>query len=380
MQIITLDPADRRQVRQFLELPFRLYRDVPQWVPPMQADARRQADRRRNPFFQHSAGEFFLALGADGRAAGRLAALDNRGYNEFNGERTAFFYLFECEHDREAAGRLFEAAFAWARQRGLQRCFGPKGFSVFDGVGLLVKGFEHRPAFGLPYNLPYYPELIEAAGFQPAGDTVSGYLSTSTEIPEKIERLAELVKKRRGLRVEPCATRADLRHVIPHLQKLYNDVLGQMARGAPLTDAEVHSLADHMLWFADPALIKIVVKEPAQPGQPAEPVGFLLAYPDVSAAMQRSGGRLFPFGWLHLLLEARRTEWVNVNGAGILPEYQGLGGTAILFSEMARSVKSRRFRHADLVQIATDNDKMQRELRDLGIDFYKTHRMYARDL
>ena len=109
-----------------------------------------------------------------------------------------------------------------------------------------------------------------------------------------------------------------------------------------------------------------------------DPVGFLFAYPDISAALQRTHGHLFPFGWLDMLLELKRTKWININGAGILGKYRGLGGTAILFSEMYKSVAESRYRYADVVQIGVENDKMQRELTDLGINFYKTHRLYQR--
>jgi len=143
--------------------------------------------------------------------------------------------------------------------------------------------------------------------------------------------------------------------------------------GAPLTDDEVASIANKLIWFANPHLIKIIEKD-------GKPVGFLFAYPDISGGIQRIKGRLYPFGWIQLMLEMKRTEWVNVNGAGILPEYQGLGGTAILFSEMCKSIIEGGFKHAELIQIGVDNDKMQRELRELGVDFYKTHRVYQRSL
>jgi hypothetical protein len=133
-------------------------------------------------------------------------------------------------------------------------------------------------------------------------------------------------------------------------------------------------MADQLEWFADPGLIKIVMK-----GE--ELVGFLLAYPDISAALQRTRGRVFPLGWLDWLIEMRRTPWININGAGIVERYRGLGGTALLFSELYKSVAANpRYRYADIVQISTANDRMQRELRALGIDFYKLHRMYRREL
>ncbi|MDE3089044.1 MAG: hypothetical protein KGJ80_06640, partial [Chloroflexota bacterium] len=374
MRIITIDTANSRHVRQFLALPFRIYRSVPQWVPPIDQDAHRMLDRRKHPFYRHSDAAFFLALDDSERAVGRIAVLENRNYNAYNKEATAFFYLFECEDARAASDALFDAAFEWARGRGLNKIIGPKGFSALDGMGLLVKGFEHRPALGIPYNPPYYPALIQAAGFEQTGDVVSGYLNASTaQFPEKIHAVAELVQKRRGLRVVRFKTRSDLQMLVPRLRDLYNASIEGTTGNVPLTDDEVKTLADQILWFADPRLIKVVMKDD-------ELVGYLFAYPDISAAIQRTRGRLFPFGWIDLLLELRRTRRININGAGIVEKYRGLGGTAILFSEMHKSVIEGKFIHADLVQIGVDNDKMQREMRDLGIDFYKAHRMYARDL
>lgn len=372
MDIDSVDSDDHQQVRQFLDLPFEIYRDIPQWVPPLRSDARLVLDKRRYPFYRHSEAAFFLAREGK-KITGRLAVLNNRRYNEYNREKTAFFYCFECVNNLETACALFEKAKAWARERGLDRIIGPRGFSVFDGMGLLVKGFEHRPAFGLPYNPSYYPRLIEGSGFIPDSDIVSGFLGADTRLPEQIFKASELIQKRRGLRVARYRTRRDLRALAPHLQSLYNTSLEGTTGNYPLTDEEVKLMADQMLWFADPKLIKIVMKDDT-------PVGFLFAYPDISAALQRTGGRLFPFGWLDLLFELKRTKWININGAGMLEKYRGLGGTALLFSEMYKSVAESKYRYADLVQIGAENDKMLRELRDLGIDFYKTHRMYRKEV
>jgi len=371
MKIVQIDTTNRRHVRLFLDLPFRLYHSTPQWVPPLDMDARRMLDRR-HAFYEHSDAAFFLA-NHDDRPVGRLAAIDNRNYNDFNHERTAFFYLFECGDDRAAAQALFEAAFDWARSRKLAQMVGPKGFTALDGMGLLVKGFEHRPAFGIPYNPSYYAALIEAAGFETVNDVVSGYMNPRMPFPQKIHEVAAMVQRRRGLHIARFKSRGELRQAVRLLHQMYNDALPGTSGNTPLTDADVKALADQFVWFADPKLIKIVMKGD-------EPVGFTLAYPDISAAVQRTRGRLFPFGWIDILLELRRTRWVNVNGAGIVEKYRGLGGTALLFSEMRKSVVEGGFEHADIVQVGVDNEKMQRELRDLGIAFYKTHRLYRRAL
>lgn len=373
MKVLPLDLNNKQQVFDFLHLPFSIYRDTPQWVPPLQRDERYRLDLKRFPFYKHSQALYLLAYEGT-RPIGRLAILNNRRYNEYNKTGTAFFYLFECENHPAATKALFEEGFAWARSQGLNRIAGPKGFTPMDGMGMLVRGFEHRPAFGLPYNPSYYADLVEAQGFVREGETVSGYIEADLQFPERIHPLAERLARRRGLRILHCHTRRDLRPLVSHLKTLYNDSLGGTEGGKPLTDEEVNSMASQLLWLADPKLIKLVMK-----GE--RPVGFLLAYPDVSAALQRTGGRLFPFGWLTLLLELHRTRWININGAGLLPEYRGSGGTAILYSEMFKSVtENPRYRHAEVVQIGIENENMQRDLENFGIDFYKMHRTYWRAL
>lgn len=373
MKILQLDLTNKKQVAAFLRLPFSIYRDIPQWVPSLQIDERLRLSPERFPFYKHSRASFFLAYEGT-HPVGRIAVLDNERYNDFNKTKKAFFYLFECENDIEAARALFNAAFDWARSRGLNQIHGPKGFTPLDGFGLLVKGFEHRPAFGLPYNPAYYVNLIESRGFVKEGESVSGYLGPSIQFPPRIHELAERIARRRGLHILRCSTRRELRALVPHFKDLYNHSLTGSEGSAPLTDEEIDSMANQLIWLADPKLVKLVMKGD-------KPVGFLLAYPDISDALQKTRGRLLPFGWLTLLLELHRTEWININGAGLLPEYRGSGGTAILFSEMFKSVtENPRYKHADIVQIGVENENMQREMANFGIDFYKMHRTYSRAL
>lgn len=380
MDIVQIDPANRSQRRDFLDLPFRLYQDNPLWVPPLAGAEQARMDKKKYPYYQHSQAAFFLAYRHD-RAIGRLAVLDNRPYNDHNGDSAAFFYLFECENEVEAANRLFGIGSDWARQRGLTRMLGPKGFTALDGLGLLVKGFEWRPALGLPYNPSYYQSLIEAVGFEKMSDIVSGYLGTGIRFPERIHQLAERVRERSGLRIARFHSRNDLRHVLKALKTLYNRVLEGTSEGTPISYEEIQSLADQLVWFADPNLIKVVMKSDPSGKQGEQPVGFLLAYPDISAALQKTRGRLFPFGWISLLRESQRTDWVNINGAGMVPEYRGLGGTAILYSEIFKSlIENPRYHHIEVVQVGLENDAMQRELQNFGVDFYKIHRTYQKIL
>ncbi len=380
MNIVQIDLNDRKQVQDFLNLPYRIYQDTPQWVPALVSDERLRLNQKRYPFYRHSSAAFFLAY-MDEIAVGRLAVLDNRHYNDYNQAKTAFFYLFECQPIPEAAYGLFERAFDWARAKGLTQMVGPKGFTALDGLGLLVKGFEKRPALGLPYNPPYYPELLEAMQFEKVSEIVSGYLGEQLVFPERIHELAARVRERRGLRITRFHTRRELRSAAGYLKELYNGALEGTSDGTPLTDEELQSMVNQVIWFADPNLIKIVMKVDESSPNGERPVGFLLAYPDISAALQKTKGRLFPLGWITILRELHKTDWININGAGMIEEFRGLGGTAILYSEMFKSVtENPRYRHAEVVQIGMENEKMQREMENFGVEFYKIHQTYRRSL
>jgi GNAT superfamily N-acetyltransferase len=375
MKIIEIQPEEKHLIRKFCEVPFSIYKDTSQWVPTLQGEVEGKFNHRKNPFYLHSEAAFFLAEAEDGTPIGRVAILNNRNHNEFNQEKTAFFTLFECIDDTSVSEALFSTAFEWAKERGLNKVNGPKGFTALDGLGLLVKGFEYRPAFGIPYNPEYYLRLIENAGFQAVGgDIASGFLDTDSTFPrEKMHEFSCRVQEKKGLKVINFRSRSDLRKLVPQLKDLYNGALGGTPGGVPLTDEEANQMADQLIWFADPRLIKVLYK-----GEKA--VGFLFAYPDISVALQRHRGKLWPLGWADYLAERKRTTWINVNGAGILEEYRGQGGTAILFSEMWKSVEGKHYTGGDIVQIGEDNTRMQNELMGLGITFHKKHRMYERTI
>jgi hypothetical protein len=372
--IDTIDTHSRAQVRRFIQFQFDLYAGHPQWVPPLYMDAEMMLNREKHPFFEHSDGDFFMAV-RDGRDVGRIAALENRHFNEYHHTRQAQFYFFDCIDDLEVAGALFEKVYAWARARGLDRVVGPKGLSSFDGYGIQVEGFEHRQMMTMMnYNYAYYPRLVEALGFTKEVDFVSCYLSAEAfHLPERVHRIAERVQRKGTLHVQRFKSKKELIAWAGRIGEAYNKTFIHNWEYYPLTEREIKFLIDNLMTVADHRLIKIITHD-------NEVVGFLLAFPDVSAALQRAHGRLLPFGLPDLLLEMRRTKWVSLNGAGILPEYQGIGGNALLYSEMENTIREFNFHEADLTQVAESAVNMRHDLENVGGRAYKNHRVYTRAL
>jgi len=374
LKVEQVDTNNKSQIKRFIELPFPMYTNTPQWVPPIRIDVAGALNRKKHPFYEHSFAEFFLAS-RDGKDIGRLAVLENTHYNAYHHTKRAQFYFFECIDDLEVANGLFSQAFEWAKKRGLDEIVGPKGFGALDGYGMLVEGFEHRQMFTMMnYNQAYLPKLIESLGFEKEVDFVSCYLNAdSFNLPERIHSIAERVQKRGTLKVERFQTKADLKAWAARIGKAYNQAFVNNWEYVPLTEREIQFVLDTILTIADPKLIKIISHD-------NEAVGFLLGFRDISEALQRSKGRLLPFGIIDIMLEMRRTKWVAMNGAGVLPEFQGRGGNALLYSEMEKTVKDFGFTDADLTQVAESAVEMRSDLINLGGKAYKNHRVFHRKL
>ncbi|MEN9562709.1 MAG: hypothetical protein RIR73_953 [Chloroflexota bacterium] len=375
LNIERVDTENKKQVRRFVELPFRIYADCPQWVPPLNVDAYNQLNRKKHPFHEHSDVEFFLAV-RDGHDVGRIAVIENKPFNQYHHEKTADFYLFECENDLEAATLLFNTAIEWAKARGLNKMIGPKGMGPLDGYGVLVFGHEHRQTMTmLNYNHSYYQSLVEAQGFIKEVDFVSCYLPADKfQIPERVKRITERVMQRGHLEIKTFKNKKELLGWADRIGTAYNNAFVNNWEYYPLTQREIDFVVENIMTIADHRLIKIVTH-----GE--DVVGFLFAFHDVSAAMQRAKGKLFPFGLLDILMDIRRTNTVAVNGMGILPEFQGHGGNALLYYAMGTTLlEFRQFVHVEMTQVAETTEQMRADLKNLNGVEYKNHRVYQKAL
>ena len=359
LSIEKIDTNNKVQVKRFVELPYRLYKDCPQWVPPLYLDAYLLLNRKKHPFYGHSDADFFLAV-RDGEVVGRICAANNKPFNEYHKTRKAQFYAFDAINDLQVARRLFDSVDDWARERGLDTVIGPKGLSPFDGYGILVEGFEQRQMMTMMnYNYDYYLQFVEALGFEKEVDFVSCYLpADSFKIPKRVENIAKRVMERGDLKVKKFKNKRELIQWAPRIGAAYNKAFIHNWEYYPFSAGDIKYAVDNIFLVADPRLIKVILHGD-------EIVGFLFAFPDVSAALQRAKGHLLPFGLIDILLEMKRTKTISGNGMGILPEYQGTGGNALLYYEMGKTVFGfHQLEHVEMTQVAETTRQMRADLKN----------------
>lgn len=372
IEIQKIDTSSFKQVDTFVRFHYDLYKGHPQWVPPIVGDIKTMLNRKKHPFYEHSDADFFLAR-RDGKAVGRIALLENKAFNQYHETKKANFYLFDTINDKEVVEALFDTAFAWCKQRGLDTLIGPKGFSLFDGYGIQIEGFEHRQMMTMMnYNYPYYAPLLEGLGFEKEVDFVSCYLSPEKfGLSEKAREVARRVEERGKFKVIRFKNKREMLAYATRIGEAYNKTFVNNWEYWPMTEREIKFVVDNVLMIAVPKLIKLMTYND-------EVVGFLFGFPDVSKALQRQGGRLTPWGILDLVREINNKEWISLNGAGVLPEFHGRGGNALMYYEMEKTIIDSGYRNAELTQVAETAVQMRKDLITQGGVPYKNHRVFRR--
>ncbi len=372
LEVKKVNTESKGEVDEFVKFPFRIYKDVEQWVPPIITDIKLMLNKNKHPFYEHSDAEFFT-IRENRKIVGRIGLLENKSYNAYHDKKQASFYLFECIEDKSVADKLFEVALDWVKGRGLNYLLGPKGLSPFDGYGFLVEGYERRQMMTMMnYNKPNYPQYAEENGFSKEVDWVSCYTHIPDfKLPPKVKEVSDRVEELGKFKVEKFSNKRELKKWAWRIGQAYNNTFVNNWEYYPLTDNEIKFTLDNIMVVAVPDLIKVITYK-------GEVVGFLFAFPDISKALQKHGGRLTPWALLDYLRELKKTDWVSFNGVGILPEFQGRGGNALLFSEIYKTANAYNFEHGELTQIAETAKQMRKDLENLGVKPYKNHRIYGR--
>jgi len=354
-------------MRAFLRLPWSIYRGDPNWVPPLLGDVRKAFDPERHPFHRHSEVQPFLAL-RGGRPVGRICGVHNRRHVEFHEEPVGFYGYFESVEDPAVSGALFDAAGRWLRERGMEVMRGPANFSSNEEWGALVEGFDRPPMIMMPYNPPYYLDLLDDYGFEEA-QTLVAYWLDDPEPPERLVRASRVVEERYGVEVRSLRM-DDFEQEIERVRSLYNLAWEKNWGFVPMTDAEFDFLAEELKPVVEPDLVKMAE------GPDGELVGFTVAVPDFNRAIANANGRLFPFGLLRILWHARSISAMRVLTLGIHPEWRRRGVDALLYLELFRGGRAQGIDEGEFSWMLEENEDIRRPMERMGAEVYKRYRLY----
>jgi hypothetical protein len=326
----------KKELKQFIRYPKQLYKNCPCFAPSLESD-------EYKTLTDHPAKSFcdirwWLAY-KDGKIAGRIAGIINHRYNELKDRKRIRFAWFDVDNDVEVAEKLFEAVENWGKQQNLLEISGPSRYSNMEKQGMLVDGFEVLTTISCDYNYAYYPLFMDKLGYEKEEDYIQMKFELS-DIPNKIKALNEQLSERYGVKVKEFRNKKELITYAEHFFKALNDSFVNIYNFIPLTDEEIRFHIKNNFSFADKDLIKILVNKDD------EVVGFSLSIPSLSEAFRKSGGRLFPFGWYHILQAIKKNDTVNLWLTGVLPKWINSGVHVLYHYELHKTYLEKGYKYA----------------------------------
>ncbi len=374
MGVVVSLVGSRADLKRFIRFPYSLYRGNPCWVPPLMSDELDTLSPSKNPAFENAEARLFLAR-RDGRLVGRVAAILNHAANRKYNTTNMRFGWFDTVDDYEVAAALLDAVVGWARERGMTTITGPHGFTDLDPEGLLVEGFNELATMAVIYNHPYYPGLLERYGLAKDVDYVE-FRATAPQdgaLPEKPLKMAEWAAKRNSFRIIHYTDVKKLRRDRgQELFELLDEAFEELYGTVPLTQKQKDYYIGKYLPFANPEFIKIAVNDKDQM------IGFIIAMPSLSRAFQKARGRLFPFGFIHIMRALKRFDTLDFLLAGVRRAYRGKGVDLIMTIDVFKSGVARGVRYAESNPELETNSKIQGEWKIVSTRQHKRRRIYKK--
>lgn len=374
IEIKQIEPT-RRMLEKFTQFQLDLYKDNPYYVPPLVSDDVDTLDPKKNPAFDFCDAAYFMAY-RDGKPVGRIAAMINRQVNKKLHEDEARFGWIDFVDDPEVARALLKAAEDWGRSKGMKKIVGPLGFSDLDYEGTLIEGFDELSTMATIYNYPYYAGHIENAGYEKESDWVEFLMEVPDTMPERYNRIADIVKQKLGLRVVKFKSRSKIKKAYGKaIFELVNDAYKDLYQYSPLTDRQIDHYIKIYLGLLNLDLVCLVVDKDDTL------VGLGIALPSMSRALQKSGGRFFPFGWYHLLKGLKgKNDRVDLLLVAVRPDLQSKGVNALIFQDLIPEFQKYGYKYAESNPEMETNDKVQNQWSAFSPRQHKRRRSYAKRL
>lgn len=375
MSVQVREVRGKKELRQFVKFNIDLYKENPYHVPGLIDEELVTLDKKKNPAFEVCDAVYFLAY-KDGKIAGRIAGMVNRRSNETWQQKYARFGFVDFIDDQEVTDALFGAVEQWARGQGMEAIQGPMGFTDLDHEGMLIDGFDQLGTMATIYNYPYYPQHMERLGYEKDQDWHEFKIYIPDGIPEKHQRIGEIVKKKYGLKTMKFTRTKD---IMPYAQKVFETLNASYAPlygFAQLTQKQIDYYIQMYIPMLRLDLVTLIVRE-----QDDQVVGFGISLPSLSKALQKARGRMLPFGWFHLLKALKtKPKVIDLYLTGVLPEYQNKGVNALLFNDLIPVYKRIGTVYAESNPELESNSAVQAQWDYFKREHHKTRRAFIKRL
>ena len=365
----------RKEIKKFSMFSTNMYKDNKYYVPDLLMDNLDTFNPAKNPASEFCDSKLFMAY-RDGKAVGRVAGIINRVVNEKCNEKNVRFGFIDFVDDEEVSAALMAAVESWGRSQGMDHIVGPLGFTDMDPEGMLIEGFDQVSTMATIYNHPYYQQHIEKLGFERETDWVEFKIVVPDVIPEKMVRICEIVKKKYNVRnIKYTNAKALVKDYGQAIFQLINEAYSQLYGYSPLTPRQI----DHYINMYLPVLrlenVSLIVDADNTL------IGVGIAMPSMSKALQRSRGKLFPFGWYHLLKGLKgKNDVVDLLLVAIKPEYQSKGVNSLLFNDLIPCFRKNGYKYAESNPELDDNQRVQLQWQYFETTQHKRRRAYKKAL
>lgn len=376
MRIEIREATTKKELKQFVMLPFSIYKTSANWAPPIIKDELKIVNPEQNPAFDYCDSKFWIAL-KDGKCVGRIGGVINKDCNKKTQNKIARFTRFECENNQEVADKLLAVAETWAKEEGMKKIHGPLGFNNLDTQGVLVEGFDHLQSIASIYHLPYYQNLLEHTGYEKEIDWVEYRLTVGEKAVNKASRGAKLIKRRYGLEVMHFEKMQELLPYTNQIFDILSDAFSDLPFVTPFNQKMKDFYKEKYIRFLNPAFVKMVRYKNEE-----EPIGFIVGMPSLSKAMRKAKGKFLPWGWYHILQaqQAKKEDTMDQVLTGVLKEHQSTGAGVVLMAEIQEVMMQHGLKYIETTGIFETNQNAISNWKNYEHIQHKRKRSYIKEL
>lgn len=364
----------RKELKAFVHFPNALYKNNPVYVPQIESMDLDTLTPEKNHAFEVCESKYWLAYDEKGTVVGRVAGIINRKYNEKTGRKICRFGWIDFIDDRNVSKALIDTVERYAKEKGMDTINGPMGFLEFDPAGVLVEGFDKLPTPYGKYNAPYYEKHLTELGYAKDADYVEYLIKVPEVIPDRYERMAQLVSVKNGLHQAEFHNRAELHPYLDGLFRCLNSAYAALHGFSDLSEGQCEDLKKQFLTNINVDYVSIVLDADEQV------VGFGVALPSLAKAMQKAKGSLFPLGWLHMLKALKHNDTIDLLLIAIDEKYKNKGVNAMIFHKFAQGITKNGIKFIESTRELEDNTSVQNLWRYLEHDLTKRARTYIKQI